>query len=250
MRVLCKVSYDGSNYYGFQKQNNKSTIQNVIEDCIKKITKNDVTIHASGRTDAKVHAYGQMFHFDSDLNMNETNWFNALNSLLPMDIRVKKVWIVEDDFHARFNVKKKNYIYKINIGEYNLFEKDYVTQINSTLNFDKIKEASRLFIGSHDFRNFCSNNEIDGDYVRDIYSIDVLLENDYLTLSFIGSGFKRYMIRMIVGTIVEYSKGRIELNYIIDRLDSLEFKTTQYNINPEGLYLNKVYYGRSDIDEG
>ena len=250
MRVLCKVSYDGSNYFGFQKQNNQVTIQNVIEDALRKITKKEVVIHASGRTDAKVHAYGQMFHFDSDLNMNETNWYKALNSLLPKDIRVQKVFSVEDDFHARFNVKKKNYIYKINMGEYNLFEKDYITQVNIELDLNKIKEAASLFIGTHDYRNFCSNNEVDADYNRTIYSIDITQNNNYLELSFKGTGFKRYMIRMIVGTIVEYAKGRIGLDYILDRLDNLEFNTTQYNIDPEGLYLNRVYYGRSEIDEG
>lgn len=249
MRVLCKVSYDGSNYLGYQKQNNGITIQKIIEDCLKKICKKEIIIHSSGRTDAKVHAYGQMFHFDTELNMSEYNWYNAINSLLPKDIRIIKVYFVEDDFHARFNAKQKNYIYKINIGKYNLFEKDYVTQVNFPLNIDKVKEASELFIGVHDFKNFCANNEKDIDYIRTIYSIDVSLNEEYLELSFIGSGFKRYMIRMIVGTILEYSKGRIDLDYIEERLDTSIFNTTQYNAAPEGLYLNKVYYERDDIDE-
>lgn len=249
MRVLCKVSYDGSNYYGYQKQNNEITIQEVIENCLNKICKKPVIIHSSGRTDAKVHAYGQMFHFDTELNMNEDNWFKALNSLLPKDIRIKKVYLVDDDFHSRFNAKIKNYIYKINIGEYNLFEKDYITQINKKLNIYKIQEAIDLFIGTHDFRNFCANNEKDIDYIRTIYSIDVIEKDNYIELSFKGNGFKRYMIRMIVGTILEYSKGRIDLSYIEDRLDTVEFNTTQYNAQPEGLYLNKVIYERSDIDE-
>lgn len=249
MRVLCKVSYDGSNYYGYQKQNNEITIQEVIENCLNKICKKPVIIHSSGRTDAKVHAYGQMFHFDTELNMNEDNWFKALNSLLPKDIRIKKVYLVDDDFHSRFNAKIKNYIYKINIGEYNLFEKDYITQINKKLNIYKIQEAIALFIGTHDFRNFCANNEKDIDYIRTIYSIDVIEKDNYIELSFKGNGFKRYMIRMIVGTILEYSKGRIDLSYIEDRLDTVEFNTTQYNAQPEGLYLNKVIYERSDIDE-
>ena len=115
MRVLCKVSYDGSEYLGYQKQNNGNTIQNVIEDCLKRICKKEVIIHSSGRTDAKVHANGQMFHFDTDLKMSELNWYKALNSLLPKDIRIKKVFFVEDDFHSRFNATSKNYIYKINI---------------------------------------------------------------------------------------------------------------------------------------
>jgi len=249
MRILCKVSYDGSNYLGYQKQNNGSTIQKTIEECLKKICKKEITIHSSGRTDAKVHAYGQMFHFDSELNMNENNWHNALNSLLPKDIRILNVYFVEDDFHSRFNAKEKNYIYKINMGNYNLFEKDYVTQINQILNVDKIKEASELFVGTHDFKNFCANNEKEIDYIRTIYAIDIYEKENYLELSFRGNGFKRYMIRMIVGTILEYAKGRIELNYIEERLDTAIFITTQYNASPEGLYLNKVIYERSEIDE-
>lgn len=249
MRVLCKVSYDGSSYYGYQKQNNKRTIQNTIEDCLKKICKKDVNIYASGRTDAKVHAYGQMFHFDTDLNMNEDNWYKALNSLLPKDIRILKVYFVNDDFHSRFSVFKKNYIYKINIGEYNLFEKNYVTQLNYELDLERLKEASELFIGTHDYRNFCNNNDVDDDYIRTIYSIEITKNKNYIEFSFIGTGFKRYMIRMIVGTIIEYARNRIDSDYIVNRLDTTMFNTTKYNANPEGLYLKKVYYGRSEIDE-
>lgn len=249
MKVLCKVSYDGSKYFGYQKQNNKITIQKIIEECLKKICKKDVTIYASGRTDAKVHSYGQMFHFETELNMNETNWYNALNSLLPKDIRILRVYFVENNFHARFSAEKKNYIYKINMGEYNLFERNYITQINTRLNIERIREACGLFIGTHDYRNFCANNEKEDDYIRTIYSINLDVKNNYLFISFIGSGFKRYMVRMIVGTLLEYSKERIELDYILDRLDTPIFNTTKFNASPEGLYLNKVYYGRIDIDE-
>lgn len=249
MRVLCKVSYDGSMYYGYQKQNDKITVQGIIEEVLKKITKEETLIYASGRTDAKVHAYGQMFHFDSSINMSEINWLHALNSMLPTDIRIKKVYFVEDDFHARFNVKRKNYIYKINMGDYNLFERKYVTQINKDLNIEKLLDASDLFIGTHDFRNFCSNNEVDVDYIRTIYSIDIKKENEYLELSFVGTGFKKYMIRMIVGTMLAYSNDKIDLDYISNRLDIVEFNTTQFNAKPEGLYLNQVIYERDDIDE-
>jgi len=249
MRVLCKVSYDGSEYLGYQKQNNGNTIQNVIEDCLKRICKKEVIIHSSGRTDAKVHENGQMFHFDTDLKMSELNWYKALNSLLPKDIRIKKVFFVEDDFHSRFNATSKNYIYKINMGEYNLFERNYVTQYNKKINIERIKEISELFVGTHDFKNFCANNEKDIDYIRVIYSIDIIEQDNYLYISFVGSGFKRYMIRMIVGTMLEYAKGKIDTDYILDRLDTTIFNTTGYNAAPEGLYLNKVYYGRSEIDE-
>ena len=235
MRILCKVSYDGSNYYGYQKQLENITIQKTIEDCLKKICKKEVVIYSSGRTDAKVHAYGQMFHFDTDLNMSEINWYNALNSLLPKDIRIIKTFIVEDDFHSRFNVKKKNYIYKINMGKYNLFEKDYITQINTHLNIEKLKEASKLFIGTHDYRNFCANSEKDDDYIRSIFSIDITKENEYLIISFFGTWFKRYMIRMIVGTMIEYSKNKIDNEYITSRLYTSIFNTTHYNAAPEGL---------------
>ena len=135
------------------------------------------------------------------------------------------------------------------MGEYNLFEKDYVTQLNYKLDIERVREACELFIGTHDYRNFCNNNEVDDDYIRTIYSIDIERKDDYLTFSFVGTGFKRYMIRMIVGTIIEYSRNRITSDFIVNRLDTTMFNTTKYNANPEGLYLNKVYYGRSDIDE-
>ena len=141
MRYLMTISYDGTNYNGYQKQPGLVTIQSVIEDALTKINSNNkVIVHASGRTDSKVHALNQKAHFDLNNKLECSKIKRALNSLLPQDIYVKSVKEVDENFHARFDVVKKEYIYKINIGEYNPLDVNYIYQCNQLLNIDKIRE--------------------------------------------------------------------------------------------------------------
>ena len=172
MRYLITFSYDGSKYKGYQKQPNEVTIQGELE-------------RASGRTDAGVHALNQKAHFDLDINITSEKLKIALNSLLPGDIYVKEVEEVDSDFHARFNVKEKEYIYKINVGEYNPLEKDYIYQCNKELDIDKMKEAIKYFEGTHDFKSFTKNNDEKDDYVRTIIKTGITIENDIITISFL-----------------------------------------------------------------
>ena len=154
MRYLITFSYDGSKYKGYQKQPEVTTIQGELEKVLTGINNSEVLVSASGRTDAGVHALNQTAHFDLDINITSEKLKMALNSLLPSDIYVKKVEEVDRDFHARFNVKEKEYIYKINVGEYNPLEKDYVYQYNKELDVVKMKEAIKYFEGTHDFKSF------------------------------------------------------------------------------------------------
>ena len=124
MIVKALVSYDGFNYAGWQKQENALGIQQVIEEALYKITKENVDVVASGRTDAGVHAFGQVFHFDTNVKMKESNWKRAMNSLLPDDIYIKEVEFVSDDFHSRFSLKKKEYRYYINVSYIIIWLKD------------------------------------------------------------------------------------------------------------------------------
>ena len=127
MKYLITFSYDGSGYNGYQKQPKKKTIQGELEKALKKINKdNKVSVHASGRTDAGVHANNQKAHFTLDINIKPENLQKALNSLTPSDIYIKRVESVDDKFHARFDVKAKEYVYKINMGEYDPIERNYV----------------------------------------------------------------------------------------------------------------------------
>lgn len=177
MRYLITFSYDGTNYRGYQKQPNAITIQGTLENVLTRINSNQpVFVSASGRTDAHVHALGQSAHFDLQVLIIPSKLKKALNSLLPGDIYVKDVEAVADDFHARYDVKKKEYMYIINVGEYNPLELNYVYQYNKNLNIDAMKEAISYFIGEYDFKSFTKVDEEKSDYVREIYEATIMLD--------------------------------------------------------------------------
>lgn len=242
MRYLITFSYNGKNFNGYQKQPNKNTIQDKIEFALSKITNLNVIIHASGRTDRGVHALNQTAHFDLEKTIDLEKFRYSLNSLIGDDIYIKKIEQVNDNFHARFNIKEKEYIYKINIGEYNPIEKDYVLQYNKPLDIDSMIEASKYLIGKHNFKSFSKTDIEREDFVREIYSIDFIINEDLLTISFKGSGFLRYMVRNMVGTLIEVGENRrksIEIKNILDNENRIYAGKTA---NPEGLYLKSVKY--------
>ena len=239
MRFLITFSYDGSKYKGYQKQPNKATIQ---ERVLTQINNGEVSVSASGRTDAGVHALNQKAHFDLDINITPEKLKLALNSLLPSDIYVKKVEEVDGGFHARFNVKEKEYIYKINVGEYNPIEKDYIYQFNKNLDIDKMKEAIKYFEGTHDFKSFTKNNDSKEDFIRTITKAEISKEDNIIIISFLGTGFLRYMVRNMVGCLIEVGELKRESADVKDILEAKDRTKAGITAHPEGLYLKEVYY--------
>lgn len=243
IRYKCVVSYCGREYAGWQRQTNARSIQGEIEEVLKRITTEDITIVGSGRTDAKVNAKGQVFHFDTNLDMTPYKWKWAINGYLPKDIHLLSIEKTDFLDHARFSVKAKQYDYSINLGEYNVFEKDTVYQYCRPLNIDKMEEASKYLIGTHDFSSFCSNSlEQTPDQVRTVYSIDFNVQNNVLTMSFYGNGFLRYMVRMMAGELIEVGRGRIAPQDIKTILDAKSKTVRRKNAPAEGLTLVKVEY--------
>lgn len=243
MRYFIKFSYDGSKFFGYQKQKEKRTIQQELEEKLSII--NDgvpVLVSASGRTDAGVHAYGQCAHFDLTISITSKKLKMALNSLLPGDIYIREVKEVSNDFHARFDVKKKEYIYKINLGEYNPLEKDYIYQYNKSLNIDSMKEAIKLFEGEHSFESFTKSNVETDDFVRTIFATEILEKNNILEIHFIGNGFLRYMVRNMVGFLIEIGEEKRKPQEVIEVLEKRDRKEAGKTAHPEGLYLDKVFY--------
>lgn len=237
------ISYDGKGFYGYQKQRNLRNVQMEIEKVLKEIHHYEVKSFGAGRTDKGVHALGQVFNFESELTMGANEYFRAFNSLLPKDVYVKDVEEVDLSFHARYSSNSKEYHYLVNLGEYNVLEKDYVLQFNRKLDVERMREASTLFLGEHDFRNFCASEEEKvKDYIRTIYSIEIIQNNDKLTFVLKGNGFLRYMVRMIVGIIIEIGKGRQSVNFIEERLDCEILKRSNYKVDACGLYLVRVNY--------
>ncbi len=246
MRYLMTFAYDGSRYKGYQKQPNEKTIQGEIEKALETINSNTpISIYASGRTDAGVHAYNQKAHFDLDNNMTPEKIKTALNSLLPSDIYIKNVEIVSEDFHARFNVKAKEYIYMINMGEYNPIEKDYVYQCNKKLDVVEMERALKYLEGTHDFKSFAKSDEEKDDYVRTIVQTNLIrdLKNvNKVTISFLGTGFLRYQVRNMIGVLLEIGEGRRKSEDIIDILAAKDRTKAGKTASPEGLYLKDVLY--------
>ena len=242
MRYLVTFSYDGSKFNGYQKQPNKNTVQDKLEEALAKIENKKVSIVASGRTDRGVHAINQKAHFDLDVDITPEKLKMALNSLIPREIYVKKVSVVDSGFHARFNVISKEYIYKINLGEYNPIEKDYIYQYNMPLDIKSMKKAIKKFIGVHNFKSFTAADDIKDNYERQIFKASIDLKNDILSIKFIGTGFMRYMVRNIVGTLIAVGEHKIEISDIDMIFDSQDRKKACKTAPSEGLYLNNVKY--------
>lgn len=247
MRYFMTFAYDGSKYKGYQKQPKGKTVQNEIEKALTTINGGEpVTIHASGRTDAGVHALNQKAHFDLDMkHITPEKLKDGLNSLIPKDIYVKHIEIVPDDFHARYNAKAKEYIYMINMGEYNPIEKDYVYQYNKKLDVAEIERALKYLEGTHNFKSFTKGDEDKEDYTRTIVQTNLIRNMKSLnkiTLSFLGTGFMRYMVRNMVGTLIEIGEGKRKSEEIIDIIKAEDRTKAGKTANPEGLYLKDVLY--------
>ncbi len=246
MRYLITFSYDGTNFSGYQKQPRERTVQQELEKVLKQLNDNKkVEVHASGRTDAKVHALNQKAHFDIEVKITEEKLQKGMNSLLPEDIYIKKVEKVSDDFHARFNAIGKEYIYQINMGEYNPLERNYVYQYNKKLDIFEMERAMKYLEGTHNFKSFTKTDEEKNDYVRTLSQTNILRDSKDLqkiTLVFIGTGFLRYMVRNIVGTLIEIGEGKRKSEDIISILEQEDRTKAGKTADPEGLYLKNVFY--------
>ena len=246
MRYFMTFSYDGSKYKGYQKQVEDRTIQGEIEAVLTKINSDmEVVIHASGRTDAGVHALNQRAHFDLRKEIPVDRLKSSMNDLLPDDIYVKSVVVVPDDFHARYHVKAKEYIYKINMGEYDPIEKDYIYQYNKRLDVVEIERALKYLEGTHDFKSFCKADSEKDDYVRTIIQTNLVrdLKNvNKITICFLGTGFLRYMVRNMVGTLIEIGEGKRKSEDILDIFAMKDRKEAGITAPANGLYLKDVFY--------
>jgi len=246
MRYFMSFSYDGSLFKGYQKQPKMRTVQGELEKVLKQINDNKkVEVHASGRTDAGVHALNQKAHFDLDINITPSNLLKGLNSLLPEDIYVKKIDTVSDNFHARFNAIGKEYVYIINMGEYNPIERNYVYQYNKKLDVVEMERAMKYLEGTHDFKSFSKADEEKEDYIRTLSQTNLIRDPkdvNKITLVFVGTGFLRYMVRNMVGILIEVGEGKRRSEEVINILREKDRTKAGKTANPEGLYLKNVFY--------
>lgn len=239
MKYVITMSYDGSKFLGFQREKSGPSVQDVIEKALTKIDKENVFINGAGRTDRGVHALGQTASFELKHAIEPERVKNALNSLVGPYICIKDCKEVPIDFHARFSVKRKKYTYKINLGAYNPIMADYVYQCPYKLDLHTMKKCSKLFLGVHDFRNFVSGDRKNYDAI--IYSIKFKKIGSILEISFVGKSFYRYMVRNIVGALIEVGRGKEGIKTVNEML-ALSIKKTLYTAPSCGLYLDFIEY--------
>lgn len=241
MKFLIKFAYDGTNFFGFQYQPGKRTIEEELNKVLTKINNNHkTTIVATGRTDAKVHALSQYAHVNLDVNITEYKLKRAMNSYLDDDIHVLEVKKVDDSFHARYNVLSKTYKYYINLGEYNPTRRNYELQYNHTLNIEKMKEAIKVFLGEHDYRAFVTQNKEKDNCIRTITKAEIEEKNNILIITFTGNGFLRYQVRNMVGILIRIGENKLTKEQLSEILLSCDRTKSGKTAPACGLYLEKV----------
>lgn len=243
-RLKCIISYDGTNFSGYQVQPNKRTVQGELEARLAKLHKGkEVKVFASGRTDAGVHAKGQVIHFDPTLSIPLDKWPVVLNSLLPDDIAVVTVENAHSTFHARFDAKGKEYRYFLNLAKNrDPFKRNFAFHYPYHLNLDTMKAAAGYLLGSHDFTSYCSAKTEVEDRVRTIKTIDFSIDGNQLCLRFVGDGFLYNMVRILVGTLLEVGSGSRKPEEIQDILAARDRRLAGRTAPANGLYLWKVFY--------
>lgn len=239
MRYLIKFSYDGTKFHGFQRQNDVKNVQGTLEKVLSDVFESDIVIKGSGRTDAGVHAEAQCAHFDVDKKITKED-INIINRILNEDIVIKNYKLVKNDFHARHDVKYKKYVYKLNIGDFDKLKEGYYYQKKFKLDFSLMKRAMKLFVGTHDFRNFVSGPRID--YTTTIYKAKLKKKGSIVLFEFVGIGFYRYMVRHLVGALVDVGRGKAKVSDVERMLDNPLVEKNLSVVPADGLYLVDVKY--------
>ncbi|WP_173917932.1 tRNA pseudouridine(38-40) synthase TruA [Halobacillus sp. Marseille-Q1614] len=244
-RLKCRVEYDGTNYAGYQVQPNGNTVQAEIEKALASMHKGEkVKITASGRTDSGVHARGQVIHFDTPLQIPESNWKRALNSMIPADIHIAEVEEAAPDFHARYDTTGKEYRYFVwNYREPDLFRRHFSHHEKRPLDIEAIDRACSLIEGEHDFTTFCSSRtDVKGSKVRTIHEATVEVHGSELVFIFKGSGFLYNMVRILVGTLLEVGRGERQPEEMLEMIEARNREAAGKTAPPHGLFLWKVDY--------
>jgi tRNA pseudouridine38-40 synthase len=235
------LSYDGTDFHGWQRQPRKRTVQGVVEKTLTKIIQKKIPVVGSGRTDAGVHALGQVAHFRASLNLTQDELFRALNSLLPPDIRMISIDISESDFHARRMARSKVYQYRIfNTPLLSPFLFRYVHHWTSPLDVPSMRKAAPLFLGEHDFSGFSSNRFLHP--VRTILSAEMTKKGPEILFTVEANGFLRYMVRTMVGTLLEIGKGKMAPERIGEVFSKKNRALAGPTAPAKGLCLIKVNY--------
>ena len=239
------VAYDGTRYNGWQIQRSTdNTIQGKLSAVLSKMTGSMVEVHGSGRTDAGVHARGQVASFEIDGNYSPAEILAYLNRYLPDDIAVLTVDRADSRFHARLSCRQKTYRYRIHTSIVpDVFNRKYVyTYLDKPLNVGLMRRAAEQLIGKHDFKAFCGNPHFKKSSVRTIFSININDDDNGITIDFTGDGFLQNMVRILTGTLIEVGNGNIPADSMSDILSSRDRQRAGFTAPPQGLTLMSAEY--------
>lgn len=244
MRILLTVAYDGSGYYGWQRQKNFVSVQQRLEEALSELLKKEITVRGASRTDTGVHSLGQRAVFrDDNITIPVNRIPYALNTHLPEDIVITEAVEVDEDFHPQYSVTDKTYEYKIlNASFRNPMLLKYTEFINRELNLEKMKQACPYFLGEHDFKAFCASGGSSKTTIRTINSLDVNKEGHIITIKVNGNGFLYNMVRILAGTLVYVGLEKIQPEEIEDIIASKDRTRAGKTLAPNGLTLMEVNY--------
>ena len=239
------ISYDGTMYHGWQRQNNGITVQEVVEDKLCRLFGNTpIRIQGSSRTDAGVHALGLCASFRAPESPYIPDWKvkKALNRLLPEDIRIRSAEIVPDDFNARFSAKGKSYVYMVNTGDNNPFTNRYCWHMDDMTELDELEKAIQVFKGKHDFTTFTVEAYKYDDPVREILDTRIVRFGPLVGFYFLGTGFLYKMVRSMAGALMFVGRGRLKADDIKEMLEAKNRLRCKDTAPARGLFLKRVFY--------
>jgi tRNA pseudouridine38-40 synthase len=238
------LAYEGTNYYGWQRQAGLITVQQVLEESIGKVTQEIIHVIGSGRTDTGVHAKGQVANFKTKSAIEGRNLLSGINSIVPRDIVVKEALDIDEVFHARLHAKSKVYLYRIcNQRIRSVFERNYSWLVAAPLDIAKMEAAALFFKGMHDFTSFCAAHNDAPDHVRTVIDISVRrAEDGFIEIEVEADGFLRYMVRNIVGTLVDVGAGKYLPADIVKIMEAKDRRRAGVKAPAHGLFLEEVKY--------
>jgi len=247
-RILLTVEYDGLAYAGWQRQKNALAVQQVVEEALSKLTRENVVISGASRTDAGVHALGQRAHFDTQSRIPADKFSYALNTMLPADIRISNSEAVENDFHARFSAKGKHYRYLIwDAPHAGALNRNTHAHCIYPLNDDAMRRAAQALVGTHDFSAFAASGSVVKDCVRTIHRVEMRREGNEVRMDIWGNGFLYNMVRIIAGTLMLIGTGKLEENAFEKAIQSKSRLDLGVTAPAHGLTLMEVFYDEARL---
>lgn len=241
--IKLTIEYDGTRYAGWQRQPDQPTVQEALESSIAQIAQTPTSVVGAGRTDAGVHALGQVASFRTDRQLSEQEWLRGLNGLLPHDIGVRAIQFMTDDFHARYSARGKLYEYRLlNRLERSALDRDRAWHIHKRLDLATMRDAACALIGRHDFSSFQGSPTDNENPICDLQRLDLSREQDFIRLHIYADRFLKQMVRAIVGTLVEIGQGKRSSGSVKDILHARNRPAAGKTAPPHGLYLVRVDY--------